>query len=71
MEATSEAMAERVRMALELQAAGIEMKRLALRRQHPDESEEQVAERPRSWLQDLEPRDLGPGLAAGTWPRRP
>lgn len=53
----------------ELMRRGVEMKRLSLRRRHPDESDDEIEERLRSWLEDLEERDVGPCLRAGPWPR--
>mgnify|MGYP001121475303 CR=1 FL=1 len=40
----------RLLQALEMADEGIAMKRLALRRQHPDETEEEIAARLRRWL---------------------
>lgn len=51
--------ASRLRMALEMMGAGLEMKRLSLQRAHPQENPEQISERLNRWIQS---QPLGPGL---------
>jgi hypothetical protein len=41
---------ERARQALELMRTGIRLQRLALRRQFPDATEEEIEQRLRQWL---------------------
>jgi hypothetical protein len=59
--------AERLRAALDLMEAGIEMMRQRIRREHPELSADEVADRMAHWLQDR-PTDA-PGRQVG-WPRR-
>ncbi len=49
-EGRERAMADRLRVALEMQQFGLRMKRAALAREHPNEGPELVAERLRRWL---------------------
>jgi len=51
--------ASRLRLALEMMGAGLEMKRLSLQRAHPQESPEQISERLNRWIQS---QPVGPGL---------
>ena len=51
--------ASRLRMALEMMGAGLEMKRLSLQRAHPQETSEQIAERLSRWVQN---QPVAPGL---------
>ena len=51
--------ASRLRLALEMMGAGLEMKRLSLQRAHPQESPEQIAERLTRWAQN---QPVAPGL---------
>ena len=47
-----EARAQRLRIALDLAASGIQMKLNQLRRRHPDESDAQIQERLNKWLRN-------------------
>lgn len=42
---------ERLKQAFDLFEAGVSMKRAALRREHPDVDEDEIAARLRSWLE--------------------
>ena len=54
--------AEKLRQAIEMVDAGVEMMRLNLRRQFPDESEDSIEERLRAWLRDRPGAPHGDGL---------
>ena len=51
--------ASRLRLALEMMGAGLEMKRLSLQRAHPQESLEQISERLNRWIRS---QPISPGL---------
>ena len=56
---------ERLRIALDMAATGIEMKRMQFRREQPEWDESQVAAAMRAWLQDR------PGAPYGDYPGKP
>ncbi len=58
---------DRLWLSLEMQVAGIQMKRLSLRRKHPRVSEARLDRLLREWLLDR-PADA-PGRAV-SWPRK-
>jgi hypothetical protein len=61
---------ERLRLALELFAAGEEMLRQSLRRRFPGVSEEEIETRIQEWLRDRPGAELGDSAGKpGTWPR--
>lgn len=57
--------AEKLRVALDLCEAGIEIMRQTLRRRHPGETDAEIAARLRAWLQTR------PGAEHGDAPGRP
>jgi hypothetical protein len=59
--------AERLRSALDLMAGGIELMRQRIRREHPELSADEVADRMARWLQNR-PADAPGRMVA--WPRR-
>ncbi len=59
LEAEENDCAARLRLALELMGAGLEMKRLNLRRAYPQEGPEEIAARLSQWVQD---QPIPPGL---------
>lgn len=56
---------ERLRIALDLADTGIELKRMQIRREHPEWDEKQVATAMQAWLLDR------PGAPFGDYPGRP
>lgn len=64
--------AERLRTALEMCDAGVEMMRLNLRRRFPEEGNEQIAARLSAWLRERPGAEHGdaPGRAV-PWPPPP
>jgi hypothetical protein len=54
---------DRLREALDLFDFGVSMMAARLRREHPDESPEQLAQRLDAWLTDQAPEPVGPGIA--------
>ncbi len=66
-----EAAARRLRLALEMYEAGVAMRRRTLRREDPDASEREIAERLNAWLQTRPGAEHGDAVGRpGTWPRR-
>lgn len=55
---------QRLRLALDMFQTGVELHRMGLRRRHPDETEEGLAERLRSWLQDRDDHADPPQLVS-------
>jgi hypothetical protein len=58
--------AKRVRMAFDLQAAGLEMMRQNLRRRYPDATEAEITARLNEWLSNRPPDAPGRRVP---WPR--
>ncbi len=54
--------AEKLRQAIEMVDAGIEMMRLNLRRQFPEDSEEDIGERLLAWLHERPGAPYGDGV---------
>jgi hypothetical protein len=66
-----EAAARRIRLAFDLHEAGVEMRRQALRREHPDLSDSQIAALLRDWLRTRPGAEHGDAEGRpGVWPRR-
>jgi hypothetical protein len=62
--------AARLRAALDLFATGEAMMRETLRRQHPNDNDDEIEERLCRWLGDRPGAELGDAVGvAGTWPR--
>jgi hypothetical protein len=57
---------ERFRTALDLWATGVALRRQALRRTHPELSEDEVEQRLGAWLQERPGAELGDGPQPGT-----
>jgi hypothetical protein len=67
-----EAAAARLRLAFDLFEAGVEMKRQALRREHPDWTEAEVQARLKEWLRERPGAEFGDAEGRpGSWPRKP
>jgi hypothetical protein len=60
---TLEEQASQLRLAVEMHEFGVSMKRQSIKRQHPNESAEQIEVRLRQWLQ--EPTGLSPSSGPG------
>lgn len=63
--------AERLRVALDLFEAGVDIMRQTLRRRHPDASDEKVEMMLRNWISDRPGAECGDAIGEpGTWPRK-
>jgi len=66
-----EAAARRLRVALQLHEAGVEIRRQALRRENPEASDAQIAALLRDWLRTRPGAEHGDAEGhPGIWPRR-
>jgi Rv0078B-related antitoxin len=66
------AVAERVRLALDMYATGEALMRQRIRREHPDLSPVEVEARLCAWLQIRPGAEYGDAMGRpGTWPRMP
>jgi hypothetical protein len=64
--------AEKLRIALELNESGFEMKLQQLRRRFPDADEAEIDARFRAWLQERPGAEYGDGVGRpASWPRTP
>jgi hypothetical protein len=62
--------AQKLRVALELNESGFEMKLQQLRRRFPDADEAEIDDRFRAWLRDRPGAEHGDGVGRpGSWPR--
>lgn len=68
---TPEAGARRIRQAFDLYEAGVSMKRAALRREHPDADDSQIACLVREWLHTRPGAELGDADGRPRDPRIP
>ena len=67
---SNEAVAARLRVALELFETGVEMKRQTLRRDHPDLIEDEIEARVAAWLRERPGAEFGDAVGRRvTWPR--
>jgi hypothetical protein len=64
-------LAERFNTAVDLWNTGVALQRQRLRREHPADSPEQIAQRLTRWLQDRPGAQFGDGPAPATHDRRP
>ena len=70
-ELSSSPVAERLRLALELFAAGEEMMRQKLRREHPEAGDDEIETRLLAWLHERPGAEGGDAVGrVGTWPRQ-
>lgn len=66
-----EAAVRRLRLALELHEAGVELHRQTLRREHPELSDAEIARLVGAWLRTRPGAEHGDATGQpGTWPRR-
>ena len=67
---SNQAAAARLRVALELFEAGVEMKRQKLRRDHPDLAADEIEARVAAWLRERPGAEFGDSIGRRvTWPR--
>jgi hypothetical protein len=65
-------MRERLRICFDLFESGVDLMRQRLRRQYPDASDREIAERLGLWLQDRPGAEHGDGPGRlVSWPRKP
>jgi hypothetical protein len=65
-------MRERLRICFDLFESGLDLMRQRLRRQYPDETDDEIGRRLAAWLQERPGAESGDGSGRpGTWPRRP
>lgn len=63
--------AARLRVAMELFEAGVEMMRQTLRRDHPDLASQEIEARLRAWLRERPGAEFGDAVGRRiSWPRR-